>query len=160
VSVVDIHQDRTASVPAIFIEGALLYVSPLLWTPHANLRCRLCFWIPLIYAGIIYHRFRKEVKSYKPVSHPESNIPNQYPVPQSEYPFPSQYQSYAKANIGGEARAISKRPSSSHQGGGSSEPYREHRRSFSDGSRPMTVPIMHVPGHGEAFEMDARGRSP
>jgi hypothetical protein len=41
VSVVDIHQYHTASVPAIIIEGALLYVGSLLWTPDANL-CADC----------------------------------------------------------------------------------------------------------------------
>ncbi|KAN0110570.1 hypothetical protein V8E51_006957 [Hyaloscypha variabilis] len=144
VSVVDIHQYHTASVPAIIIEGALL----------------LCFWIPLIYAGIIYHRFRKEAKSYKPVSHPESNLPDQYQVPQSEYPFPPQYQPYAKPNMGENTSEIPGRPLSYNPGDEGFEPYREHRRSVSDDGRPMSVPIMHIPEHGEAFEMDSRGRSP
>jgi len=114
-----------------------------------------------VYGGIIYHRFRKNAKSYKPVDRPESNIPDQYPVQHTEYPFPTQYQSYAKPKGGEETNAIPGRPLSYRQGNEGFEPYREHLKSVSEsGNRPMNIPIIRAPEHGEAFEMEARGRSP
>ncbi|KAG0650543.1 hypothetical protein D0Z07_3076 [Hyphodiscus hymeniophilus] len=47
---------RTTSTVGIILHAVLL----------------LCFWIPLIYGSIIYHRLRKEKKSYTPVNHPYS----------------------------------------------------------------------------------------
>jgi hypothetical protein len=162
VSLTTSRNSHTASALAIIIEGALLCVLLAnIKLENANLGCRLCFWIPLVYGGIIYHRFRKNAKSYKPVDHPESNIPDPYPVQHTEYPFPTQYQSYAKPVAGEETNAIPGRPLSYHQGQEGFEPYREHRRSVSDsGNRPMGVPNIHVPEHGQSFEMEARGRSP
>jgi hypothetical protein len=83
-------------------------------------------------------------------------------VPATEYSFPPQYKAYATENVVEESSSIPGRPLSYvHQGSERFEEYREHRRSLSDsGDRPVSVPIMHVPEHGESFELESRGRSP
>jgi len=135
ISAVD-NSSRTASAIAIIIEAVLL----------------LCFWIPLIYGSIIYHRFRKEAKSYKPVDHPLSN-----PLEPTEYP--SQYKAYVQEHVDEEAGSI---PGYNHQRDTRFESYRQDQTSFSDVTeRPIGIPIpqVHVEHHdGEVYEMESSRR--
>ena len=64
---------RTTSIVGITIDAILLYVphsQPHQKLPLTSYLDRLSFWAPLIYGSVIYHRFRREKKSYKPVDRP------------------------------------------------------------------------------------------
>jgi len=65
---------RTTSVVGIIIDIILL----------------ICFWVPLIYGSVIFHRTRKEAKSYKPVDHPLQN------PAQGAMEYPPQYKGFVQ----------------------------------------------------------------
>jgi hypothetical protein len=73
---------RTASVIGLIIDIVLL----------------ICFWVPLIYGSVIFHRTRKEAKSYKPVDHPLQN-PD---LNGGAMEYPSQYQGFVQVQPGGQ----------------------------------------------------------
>ena len=105
---------RTVSVVGIIIDVILLYVSPPPSSMHpTNVLRRLSFWTPLIYSSVIYHRFRHEQKSYKPVDHPysvpintsyESQFPKAYATPETHSDLES---NMGTTNVGGRARGVS-----------------------------------------------------
>jgi len=137
ISAVD-NRSRTASAISIIIEAVLL----------------LCFWIPLLYGSVIYHRFRKEAKSYKPVDHPLSN-----PLASTEYA--SQYKAFG--HVDEEAGPTQGRGSSyDHERDTRFELSRQDRVNFSEvRERPIGIPIpqVHVEHHdGEVFELESSRR--
>ncbi|PVH74037.1 hypothetical protein DL98DRAFT_40463 [Cadophora sp. DSE1049] len=155
ISAVNTSTSRTASVVAILIEAALL----------------LSFWLPLIYASIIYHRFRKG-RQYKPVNNPHMhNAPQnqgtefiQYstaPIP--AYPIPEPYKGYGQQTVGDVEQQRTdgggRRLSYNHQRDPRFEAYR--RTSGGDLGMGMSPPVpsvlvQHHDGH--AFEMESGAR--
>lgn len=127
----------------------------------------LCFIIPLIYGSIIYHRSRREAKSYNPVD-PLAH-PTEYPsqLPQS-VEYPGQYKAYGHSAVDEESAPYapssitgSGRPLSYQERDARFEPYRadQHRRSLSVGERPGSVPRVNVEHHdGEVYEMESSRR--
>ena len=90
----------------------------------------LSFWIPLIYGSVIYHRSRKESRTYKPVEHPLS-MPQDNIVP-TEYP--SQYKHFVAEEQHDDVESRPGRPrrlSYNHQRDTRFESYRQERSSFS-----------------------------
>ncbi|KAH7333370.1 hypothetical protein BKA65DRAFT_43388 [Rhexocercosporidium sp. MPI-PUGE-AT-0058] len=162
ISAVNTSTSRTASVVAILIEAALL----------------LSFWLPLIYASIIYHRFRKG-RQYKLVNNPHITAQHngnigaqtqgtefmQYssaPIP--AYATPEPYKGYGQQKTGDvEAQRQAdggRRLSYNHQRDPRFEAYR--RTSGGDlgmGGMSPPVPSVLVQHHdGPAFEMEGGAR--
>ncbi|KAL2065740.1 hypothetical protein VTL71DRAFT_3410 [Oculimacula yallundae] len=166
ISAVNSSSSRTASAVALLIEAALL----------------LSFWLPLIYASIIYHRFRKG-RQYKPVNNPntyggaagaqtQGTQFTQYstaPIP--AYPIPEPYKGYgqqstndleAQQNQQQRQDAGGRRLSYNHQ----RDPrFEQYRRTSSGGDLGMAggasppVPSVLVQHHdGHAFEMESGAR--
>ncbi|KAH6706240.1 hypothetical protein BKA61DRAFT_492515 [Leptodontidium sp. MPI-SDFR-AT-0119] len=153
ISAVNTSTSRTVSVVAILIEAALL----------------LSFWIPLIYASIIYHRFRKG-RQYKLVNNPP--VPTQgteftqyssAPIP--AYAIPEPYKGYGQQQTG-HVEAYQhgdggRRLSYNHQRDPRFEAYR--RTSGGDlgmgGGMSPPVPSVLVQHHdGHAYEMEGGAR--
>lgn len=155
ISAVNTSTSRTASIVAILIEAALL----------------LSFWLPLIYASIIYHRFRKG-SQYKPVNNPHMHNGHQNqgtefiqystaPIP--AYPIPEPYKGYGQQTVGDVEQQRTdgggRRLSYNHQRDPRFEAYR--RTSGGDLGMGMSPPVpsvlvQHHDGH--AYEMEGGAR--
>ncbi|KAK0111254.1 hypothetical protein ONS95_001626 [Cadophora gregata] len=157
ISAVNTSTSRTASAVAILIEAALL----------------LSFWLPLIYASIIYHRFRKG-RQYKPVNNPHfHNAPQsqgtdftQYstaPIP--AYPNPEPYKGYGQQTVSDVEQQRTdgggRRLSYNHQRDPRFEAYR--RTSGGDlgmgaGMSPPVPSVLIQHHDGNTFEMEGGAR--
>jgi hypothetical protein len=111
--------------------------------------CRLSFWIPLIYGSVIYHRFRKEKKTYKPVdplSNPvDTSYPSQYPTQFKGYATPEPH-SDLESNMGS-IPSNGRRASYNHERDTRFEAYRQQDRgTYSDiGMQDSVVTSPDVP---------------
>ncbi|KAF4632775.1 hypothetical protein G7Y89_g5340 [Cudoniella acicularis] len=118
----------------------------------------LCFWIPLIYGSVVYHRTRREQKFYKPVDIPHNP---------TDLEYPSQYKNFVvEQPVDAPAPGRPRRLSYNHQRDTRFESYRQERNSLSDPSpiertvgspvnRSSTIPEVYIEHHdGEAFEME------
>lgn len=147
--------------------------SPLLsfstFSLPTNIFDRLGFWIPLIYGSVIYHRFRKEKTSYKPVDHPHSNPIEVHTSYESQFPQPRSYQPEIHNDIESNSGAGRTRSVSfNHERDTRYDTYRKssftpelpimetfESRSLVNGGEG--IPQVYVEHHdGEAFEMESR----
>ena len=166
---------RTTSIAGMIIDTILLYVSYLKPykenPPLTSYLDRLSFWIPLIYGSVIYHRFRREKKSYKPVDHPfdtsyESQLPKAYTTPDIHSDLESANISGLPTNTSMDGR--SRRVSFNHERDTRYEAYR--KSSFSPEQPVMEsfesrelmevrgdIPQVFVEHHdGDSYEMGSR----
>jgi len=116
-------------------------------------------WVPLVYGSIIYHRFRKEKKSYKNVEshHLAMPLDTSYPpVPYAQTPYDSRYKGTSDIEIGAGGRRVSY----NHERDVRFESYRQEQ-SHSPENEPLTsgasIPELHVEHHDEQnFDMASR----
>ena len=164
---------RTTSVVGIIIDSLLLYVSFLLpiSLPLADTFHRLGFWAPLIYGSVIYHRFRKEKTSYKPVDHPYSNPVDVHTSYDSQYSQPIAHKApEVHGDIESQSNTVTGRARNASFNHERDTRYDTYRKSAISSEQPAMetfesrslvsgegIPQVYVEHHdGDAFEMESR----
>lgn len=132
----------------------------------------MSFWVPLIYGSVIYHRFRKEKKSYKQVDDPHamkldtSYQPSSYAQqPYNDESYESRYKGAANSDLESGTRGVGatgRRLSYNHERDNRFDAYRQSRGASPPEQQPLspanpTVPQSHVELHdAEVHEMNSR----